>query len=75
MLYVSFGYTRSTIEEGVAATLRLAVSPDLDGVSGRYFDRLREARAHEQAYDPDARRRLWRLSKQLVELATPTSLA
>jgi NAD(P)-dependent dehydrogenase (short-subunit alcohol dehydrogenase family) len=75
MVYESFGYTMSTIEEGVAATLRLAVSPDLDGVSGRYFDRLREARAHEQAYDPDARRRLWRLSKQLVELATPTSLA
>jgi hypothetical protein len=60
----------STIEEGVEATLRLAASPDLDGVSGRYFDRLREALAHEQAYDPEARRRLWRLSEELVGLAT-----
>jgi NAD(P)-dependent dehydrogenase (short-subunit alcohol dehydrogenase family) len=73
MVSESFGYTMSTVEEGVEATLRLAVSPDLDGVSGRYFDRLREARAHEQAYDPDARRRLWRLSEQLVGLGSSAS--
>jgi NAD(P)-dependent dehydrogenase (short-subunit alcohol dehydrogenase family) len=73
MVYETFGYTMSTVEEGVEATLRLAVSPDLDGVSGRYFDRLREARAHEQAYDPEARRRLWRLSEQLAGLDVPAS--
>jgi NAD(P)-dependent dehydrogenase (short-subunit alcohol dehydrogenase family) len=66
MVYESFGYTMSTIEDGVEATLRLAISPDLDGVSGRYFDRLREARADEQTYDEDARGRLWRLSEELV---------
>jgi NAD(P)-dependent dehydrogenase (short-subunit alcohol dehydrogenase family) len=73
MVYESFGYTMSTVEEGVEATLQLAISPDLDGVSGRYFDRLREARAHEQAYDPEARRRLWQLSEQLSGLGSPTS--
>ena len=69
MVYESFGYTRSTIEEGVEATLRLAVSPELNGVSGHYFDGQGEARAHEQAYDPDARRRLRRLSEGLTGLA------
>jgi NAD(P)-dependent dehydrogenase (short-subunit alcohol dehydrogenase family) len=66
MVYESFGYARSRVEEGVEATLRLAVSPDLEGVSGRYFDGRREARPHRQAEDEDARRRLWRLSEQLV---------
>ena len=66
MVYESFGYTMSTVEDGVEATLRLAISPDLDGVSGRYFDRLHEARAGEQAYDEDARLRLWRLSEELA---------
>jgi NAD(P)-dependent dehydrogenase (short-subunit alcohol dehydrogenase family) len=75
MVYESFGYTMSTIEEGLEATLRLAISPELDGVSGRYFDQLREARAHEQAYDEDARRHLWRLSEELVGLATSTRAA
>jgi NAD(P)-dependent dehydrogenase (short-subunit alcohol dehydrogenase family) len=71
MVYESFGYTTSTVEKGVEATLRLAVSPELDGVSGRYFDGLREARAHEQAYDLGARRRLWQLSEELTGLAAP----
>jgi NAD(P)-dependent dehydrogenase (short-subunit alcohol dehydrogenase family) len=66
MVFESYGYTMSTIEDGVEATLRLAVSPELEGVSGRYFDRLREARPNAQAEDADARRRLWRLSDQLV---------
>jgi NAD(P)-dependent dehydrogenase (short-subunit alcohol dehydrogenase family) len=68
MVLESFGYTMSTIEDGVAATLRLAISPELDGVSGRYFDRWHEASADEQAYDPEARRRLWSLSEELGEL-------
>jgi NAD(P)-dependent dehydrogenase (short-subunit alcohol dehydrogenase family) len=69
MVFESFGYTMSTIEDGVEATLRLAVSPELEGVSGRYFDRLREARPNAQADDADARRRLWQLSEQLVARA------
>jgi hypothetical protein len=60
----------STIEDGVASTLRLALSPELEGVSARFFDRLQEGRANEQAYDPTARRRLWQLSEELVR-ATP----
>lgn len=59
----------NSVEEGVAATLRLAISPELDGVSGRHFDGMREARALDQAYDPQARTRLWRLSEDLVAKA------
>jgi NAD(P)-dependent dehydrogenase (short-subunit alcohol dehydrogenase family) len=56
----------STIEEGVEATVRLAVAPDVEGVSGRFFDRRTETAAHGQAYDRDARARLWRLSVELT---------
>jgi hypothetical protein len=60
----------STVEEGVEATLRLAISPELQGVTGRYFDRLREGRPNRQAEDPEARRRLWDLSEELVSAAS-----
>jgi NAD(P)-dependent dehydrogenase (short-subunit alcohol dehydrogenase family) len=69
MVYESFGYTMSKVEDGVEATLRLAISPELEGVTGRYFDRLREARPNKQADDAEARRRLWRLSEELVSTA------
>ena len=58
----------STVEDGAAAILQLAVSPALDGRSGLYFNVLREARADSQAYDAEARRRLRALSLKLVGL-------
>jgi NAD(P)-dependent dehydrogenase (short-subunit alcohol dehydrogenase family) len=55
-----------SLETGVEATMRLVADPELEGVSGRYFERLRESRALEQAYDLEARRRLRELSADLV---------
>jgi NAD(P)-dependent dehydrogenase (short-subunit alcohol dehydrogenase family) len=55
-----------SLESGVEATMRLVADPDLNGVTGRYFQRMREATAHPQAYDADARRRLRELSAELV---------
>lgn len=56
----------STLEEGVEATFRLVADPSLDGVTGRFFDGLREAQPDRQAADAEARRRLWTLSEQLT---------
>jgi NAD(P)-dependent dehydrogenase (short-subunit alcohol dehydrogenase family) len=57
----------STLEEGVDATLRLVADDALTGLSGRYFDGRREAAAHPQAYDPDARARLAATTNELIE--------
>ena len=65
MVLETFGYTMSTVQEGAGATVRLAVSPELEGVTGRYFDGWREARPNLQAYDAEARKRLWVLSEEL----------
>jgi NAD(P)-dependent dehydrogenase (short-subunit alcohol dehydrogenase family) len=65
MVHETFGYTMSTVEEGAGAVIRLAVSPEVDGVTGAYFDGTSEARVDRQAYDPQARERLWTLSEQL----------
>jgi NAD(P)-dependent dehydrogenase (short-subunit alcohol dehydrogenase family) len=71
MVFESFGYTMSTVQQGTAATVRLATSSELEEVTGRYFDGQREARADEQAYDPSARDRLRRLSEELTGLREP----
>jgi NAD(P)-dependent dehydrogenase (short-subunit alcohol dehydrogenase family) len=56
----------STVEEGLEATWRLVADAALEGVTGVYFGGQHEARADEQAYDADARRRLRELSERLV---------
>ncbi len=55
----------STLQEGVDATLRLVDSPEVEGVSGVYFNGQAEARADPQAYDADARRALREASEAL----------
>ncbi|MFE5882210.1 SDR family NAD(P)-dependent oxidoreductase [Streptomyces hydrogenans] len=59
------------VEEGVRPTVRLVVDPEQAGVTGRYFDRFTDARAHEQAYDPEARRRLMALTDLWVGAGVP----
>jgi NAD(P)-dependent dehydrogenase (short-subunit alcohol dehydrogenase family) len=65
MVRDSFGTVMSTVDEGKEATLRLVSSPELQRVTGRYYDGKRESTADEQAYDTEARRRLWELSEAL----------
>jgi hypothetical protein len=71
LVFESVGYAASAVEDGVEATLRLVLAPELAGVTGRYFERFRGERAAAQAYDRDARRRLWRLSEHLVGIERP----
>jgi NAD(P)-dependent dehydrogenase (short-subunit alcohol dehydrogenase family) len=66
MVLEQYGSSVDTLEEGIEATARLAISAELEGVSGRFFDRRSEGAAHGQAYDPEARRRLWQLSASLT---------
>ena len=54
------------ISDGVAATARLMFDPALEHVTGRYFEEQSEARAADQAYDPEARLRLRTISDQLL---------
>ncbi|MFE0176755.1 SDR family NAD(P)-dependent oxidoreductase [Streptomyces sp. NPDC059002] len=65
----SYGLTPAVgVEEGVRPTVRLLVDPDLEGTTGRYFDRFTDTRAHDQAYDTGARARLMALTHRLLEL-------
>jgi len=52
----------STVDEGADAIMNFAVSQEMRGRSGEYFDRLHPARARSQAYDARARERLRRIS-------------
>jgi NAD(P)-dependent dehydrogenase (short-subunit alcohol dehydrogenase family) len=56
------------LEQGVEATHRLIADPELEGVTAKYFDGVREARPDPQASDLGARRRLRKLSAELVGL-------
>jgi NAD(P)-dependent dehydrogenase (short-subunit alcohol dehydrogenase family) len=54
--------------KGAETLVYLASSPEVEGVSGRYFVRKSAARSSPDSYDPQAGRRLWDLSLKLSGL-------
>ena len=60
------GVPQDSLELGTRATVQLAIDPELDSVSGRFYDRLEESSPHPQAYDAGARARLRELSEELT---------
>jgi NAD(P)-dependent dehydrogenase (short-subunit alcohol dehydrogenase family) len=52
--------------KGAETVVYLATSPEVDGVSGKYFFRNREIRSSPRSYDEDAAKRLWELSVRLT---------
>jgi NAD(P)-dependent dehydrogenase (short-subunit alcohol dehydrogenase family) len=54
------------LEDGIAATMRLITSPEVEGINGHYFDGTSESAPHPQAEDPELRRRLRELSSELT---------
>jgi hypothetical protein len=46
--------------------VHLAASPEVAGVSGKFFDECRERALDPLALDETAGRRLWELSERLV---------
>lgn len=57
---------RATVAEGADAVMQLVTSSDIE--SGQFFNGLHPARANDQAYDKEARRKLRRLSEMLTRV-------
>lgn len=59
-------------DEGAKTSIYLASSPQVDGVSGKYFVKCKETRSSAASYDEAAARRLWDLSAELTHLDAAT---
>jgi len=57
-----------TLAQGAATSVHLAVAPELEGVSGKYFVRSKAVPASRLARDAGLRARLWAASERLLGL-------
>jgi retinol dehydrogenase-12 len=60
-------------EEGAQTSIYLASSPEVKGVSGKYFVKCQPARSDPASYDEDTARRLWDISAKMVGLGQPAA--
>jgi NAD(P)-dependent dehydrogenase (short-subunit alcohol dehydrogenase family) len=62
-------------DKGAETTVHLAASPEVEGVSGKYFANKREARPSRLSADSDLVRRLWEKSEELTGLGASRAAA
>ncbi|HZN75325.1 MAG TPA: SDR family oxidoreductase [Micromonosporaceae bacterium] len=58
-----------TPDQGAETSIYLASSPDVDGITGRYFADRKPKRSSKASYDTAAQARLWQVSAALVSLS------
>jgi NAD(P)-dependent dehydrogenase (short-subunit alcohol dehydrogenase family) len=55
-------------DRAAKAAIYLATSPELEGVTGKFFSKGKERKSSEQSYDVASADRLWRISAELTKL-------
>jgi len=55
-------------ERGARTSIYLASSPEVEGVSGKYFARRQPESSSPASYDEQAARRLWEVSEELTKI-------
>jgi len=62
-------------EQGAKTSVYLASSPEVEGVTGKYFDKCREKRPNRFAEDDEAAKKLWEISEKLTGLQPASKAA
>jgi NAD(P)-dependent dehydrogenase (short-subunit alcohol dehydrogenase family) len=62
-----------TNEQGARTTVHVASSPEVEGVTGKYFSKCRPVRSNAVSYDEASQKKLWSLSLEMIK--TPAQAA
>jgi NAD(P)-dependent dehydrogenase (short-subunit alcohol dehydrogenase family) len=68
LLYPFINWMGKTSQEGAQTSIYLATSPELDGVSGKYFANQQPLNSATSTYDVSSAQQLWQISLKLVGL-------
>src|SRR5207248_3216416 len=66
IVQAGMGLVLSSTKEGARPLVNLASTPELEGVTGRYFDKMNEKPASSEGRNEKAAERLWEISEQLA---------
>ncbi len=61
-----FGWTMRSPEKGADTVIYLAASPEVEGITGKYFKDRKQIESSKLSMDEEVSRRMWELSEKLV---------
>ena len=68
LLRAGFRMSGAGVKEGASTSVYLATSPEVEKISGKYFDKRRAVASSKLSYDKDTADKLWKLSVDLIGL-------
>ena len=54
-------------EKGAKTSIYLASSPELEGITGKYFEKCKPVKSSDASYDLESQERLWQLSEHVFK--------
>ena len=66
LLFALFKPFMRNVEKGSETVIWLATSPEVEGISGKYFSDKKEIRSNNISYDEQAAKRLWEVSEEMT---------
>ncbi|XP_052740718.1 retinol dehydrogenase 14-like [Bicyclus anynana] len=67
IIEMSLNFIYQSVWEASQTSIYLSVSPEVRGISGRYFSDCRETKPSKVSQDPEIARRLWQESEKIVK--------
>lgn len=67
LLWTGFQSTANDVAEGAKTSVHLATAPELEGVTGKYFEPVREMPSAEITYDAKTQTDLWQISERMLQ--------
>jgi NAD(P)-dependent dehydrogenase (short-subunit alcohol dehydrogenase family) len=66
LLHAGWGMGGSRLQEGSKTSVYLAISPEMESITGKYFSNSRQTKSSAISYDRDVQKRLWVLSEEMT---------
>lgn len=57
-----------SVQDGAATSIYLASSPEVEGISGKYFSDCKPVQSSPESYNPETAKRLWDISEELTQI-------
>jgi len=67
LLHTGFNIEGAPVKEGAATSVYLASSNEVENVSGKYFERMKEVPSSDDSYNKECQKKMWNVSSQMVK--------
>lgn len=68
LLHSGFNIDGASVKEGAATSVYLASSSEVENVTGKYFEKIKEVPSSDDSYNKENQKKMWNVSSQMVSL-------